>query len=59
MKLKLLATCKLGQCGSVIEMDSPERARQLIAKKVAEEVKEEKKQTKGGKKPASKEFETK
>lgn len=53
MKLKLLTTCMLGQHGKVIEMDDKERARQLIAKKVAEEFKTEKK-TKGGKKPAEK-----
>jgi len=64
--LRLLATCKLGQYGSVIEMDDKERARQLITKRVAEEVTEKvekpkDRETKGGKKAksANKDVETK
>lgn len=61
MKLKLLCTCKLGQHGSIVDIDRPEQARQLIAKRVAEEYKhavevkpeqQAEKKTKGGKKPA-------
>lgn len=63
MKLKLLCTCKLGQHGSIVDIDRPEQARQLIAKRVAEEYKpvvevkpeqQTEKKTKGGKKPAQK-----
>lgn len=51
MKIELLTVCMLGKCGEVIDMPDENRARQLIAKKVAKEVEAEEKKTKGGKKP--------
>lgn len=68
MKLKCLRYSKLGVEGDIIEIEGAHHAKQLIQKGICEEFAEpkaenkpakEKKQTKGGKKPAVENLETK